>query len=108
MLSYLKSVNPNELYKMDKNIFLKCKEELLKNGFNDNTFKNLKEKEREELGFRTWSKETKEKGLIPLYIFNLLDEDTELFCPFNKEFKIEKKRNCDDDHRGGCVAYEFV
>lgn len=82
--------------------------ELLKNGFNDETFKNLKEREREELGFQTWSETTKEKGLIPLYIFYLLNKDTEVCCPFSEEKRIQKIKDCDDDHRGGCVAYQFV
>lgn len=81
----------------------------LKKDFNFNKIKlnKLNKKQRKELGFATWSKKTGKYTLIPLWIFNLLKDEEFLICPLFDNEKPTQKINCDDDARGGCVAYQF-
>jgi hypothetical protein len=57
--------------------------------------------EKELLGFR-WMNGV---ALIPLWIFRLLPDDM-LLVSFTG--KIKPKKDCDDDVRGGCVAFGFA
>lgn len=71
-------------------------------------FEDLNLEQRRELGFGTWSKETGECELIPLWVFRLLDPEQVLICPLYFPKKdIDLVKNCDDDVRGGMVAYQF-
>ena len=71
-------------------------------------FEDLSLAQRRELGFGTWSEEAGECELIPLWVFRLLDPEQILVCPlFYPKMEIARVKNCDDDTRGGMVAYQF-
>lgn len=109
ILKPLQELSIDALYKKKDSYFEKIKSKLVKAGFSDQTFKDLTVEQRRELKFGTWSKESVENGLIPLYIFKLLDDQTLLYCPLSSASnKTETRSNADDDTRFGCVAYEFA
>ena len=63
--------------------------------------------ERRALGFRTWSKESGEYALIPLYFSKLLPKETLVICPLFKNSIPKPISKADDDIRAGCIAYQL-
>ena len=73
----------------------------------DIDFTKLNVDERTMLGFRTWSKESEEAGLIPLYLVELIPGDTKVFCPLFDNSEPKYICKVDTDIRGGCISYQF-
>lgn len=67
-------------------------------------FAKLTDIEMKLLGFRNF--DNKNKNLIPLWIFQLLPDDTELYCPLDNSYEL--KKDADDDTRLGITAYMLV
>jgi hypothetical protein len=101
----LSLISIQELYKKDELFFKHFKNALKKYNID---LKELNQEQRVELNFGTWDNNSEKNGLIPLYIFYLLEDDIKLICPLkNKENQLLLKKEGDDDTRFGCVAYEF-
>jgi hypothetical protein len=67
-------------------------------------FKKLGDIEKTMLGFAKWD----EKGhwLIPVWLFNILPNETKLYDPISEEYET-KSDETNDDYRLGCVAWSF-
>lgn len=105
IVRYLKNFDINTLYSMSNNEFNLFKKDL---DFHNINLINLNEEQRKELMFQTFSKDSKKYGLIPLYIFYLLKDNTKLKSPLFKDSPIIEKHEANDDVRGKCVAFEFA
>lgn len=68
---------------------------------------NLPLEERQALGFRTWSKESGEYELIPLYISKLLPKGTLVYCPLFENSTPKPIETANNDTRAGCIAYQL-
>ncbi len=105
IVRYLKDFDINTLYSMSSNDFNLFKKDLEVHNIN---LIELNEEQRKELMFQTFSKDSKQYGLIPLYIFYLLKDNIELRSPLFKDSSIIEKNVANDDVRGKCVSYEFA
>lgn len=94
---YYKTTNYVKLLKEAQAFIKKSKIDLL----------NLPLEERQALGFRTWSKESGEYELIPLYISKLLPKGTLVYCPLFENSTPKPVETASDDIRAGCIAYQL-
>lgn len=72
----------------------------------DIDYQKLSEEDLTTLGFRKWD----EYGdwLIPMWLFKLLPDDTQLYSPLvdsEKEINRSLRKDADDDYRMGLSAY---
>lgn len=103
----LKEIDYKEIYDRTSNYLMSLElaaEEVIKF---DIDFTKLNEDERKMLGFRTWSKDSEEAGLIPLYLVELIPGDTKVFCPLFEKSEPEFISRVNTDIRAGCIAYQF-
>lgn len=75
----------------------------LKGKLNGEYFKELSYTELNLLGFKAWTLENQQ--LIPFWIYEILDDDVDLYCPLSEEYMC--KKYADNDERMGCVAFMF-
>ena len=73
---------------------------------NEMNISELTDEEYEMLGFAKWDNEG--DWLIPVWLFNLLPDGTELYCPIDKTNAKVGDEDTDDDYRMGCVGYSLV
>lgn len=106
LLRPLQSLTVQEIYEKEASFWINFKNKLVLAGFSDDSFKNLSLEERISLRFADFSKGSIPYSFIPLYIFKLLEDDTLVVCPFDKETITKSFASL--DARLGCVAYEFV
>jgi len=60
----------------------------------------------ESLGFGKWE-EGNPMRLIPLWLFPFIADKVETEC-IDGEKKVTKKKDMDNDHRFGCIAYGVI
>ena len=107
IIKSLRDLDYQEIYDKTSNYLLLLKEakKLIKESKID--LVHLTADERQALRFRTWSKESGEYTLIPLYISKLLLKETLVICPLFKDSQPEPIGKVDDDIIAGCIAYQF-
>lgn len=68
---------------------------------------SLSEEQRHRFGFSRWSGEIP-IILIPLWVFNYLEDDMILTCIFGEKTKTKGGGEIDLDTRGGCIAWGIL
>lgn len=68
---------------------------------------DLSKEELIELGFKKWDEDMPDLLLIPLWIYDLIPDGTELTSISNTK-SIKGKDEIDLDVRFGCIAYGFI
>lgn len=107
IIKSLRDLNYQEIYSNTTNYLYLLKEakKFIKESKID--LVHLPADERQVLGFRSWSKESGDYTLIPLYLSKLLPKETLVVCPLFEDSPPKPIGKADDDIRAGCIAYQL-